>query len=86
MVQQHRKGVMAKRWGYGLSFRAGASSAVLPGPLFRWLWRGDVVRSWHCRTCERYWPLSANEQQAFNRRTGPVDRRRATRADRRSRT
>ncbi len=49
------------------------------------VWRGDVVRSWHCRTCERYWPLSANEQQAFNRRTGPVDRRRATRA-RRSRT
>ena len=37
------------------------------------LWRGDVVRSWHCRTCERYWPLNANEQQAFNRRTGPVD-------------
>ena len=47
------------------------------------IWRGAVARCWHCRVCERDWPLSADEQKAFNRRTGPVDRRRLTRVDRR---
>ena len=47
------------------------------------IWHGALARCWHCRTCERDWPLSPGEQQAFNRRAGPGDRRRATRADRR---
>jgi hypothetical protein len=49
------------------------------------IWKGALARCWHCRTCERDWPLSPDEQKAFNRRSGPADRRRATRADRRGR-
>jgi hypothetical protein len=49
------------------------------------IWHGALARCWHCRTCERDWPLNPGEQQAFNRRAGPGDRRRATRTDRRGR-
>jgi hypothetical protein len=46
---------------------------------------GAVVRGWRCQACDRHWALSPCEQQACDRRTGPVDRRRTTRADRRAR-
>ena len=49
------------------------------------IWKGAVARCWHCRTCERDWPLSPDEQEALNRRSGGADRRRMTRADRRAR-
>jgi hypothetical protein len=49
------------------------------------IWGGVVARCWHCRACERHWPLSPEDHQAFDRRAGPADRRRATRADRRGR-
>ena len=49
------------------------------------IWRGAVVRSWRCETCERVWDLLPDEQRPLDRRTGAIDRRRATRADRRGR-
>ena len=48
------------------------------------IWKGAPARCWHCRICERDWPLSPDEQEAFNRRSGLADRRRKTRADRRA--
>ena len=45
---------------------------------------GDVVICWYCRDCDRDWPAK-HQEQLEERRTGPADRRRLTRADRRSR-
>ena len=45
----------------------------------------DAVICWYCRDCDRDWPLERQEQPE-ERRSGPADRRRLTRADRRSRT
>jgi hypothetical protein len=45
---------------------------------------GGVALFWYCRHCEYVWPIEPDER-AEERRRGPGDRRRQTRADRRKR-
>ena len=47
--------------------------------------RSAVVIAWYCRHCHQVWPIKPHEQvQVEERRSGPPDRCRATRADRRT--
>jgi len=47
--------------------------------------QGRAVRlTWCCRNCGRDWPVQPDEQLTTDRRAGPADRRRATRAQRRA--
>ena len=43
-----------------------------------------VELTWCCRNCGRDWPVVPQEQVTTERRGGPADRRRATRAERRA--
>jgi hypothetical protein len=45
---------------------------------------GAVAVAWYCRYCHHVWPINPHEQgQLEERHSGPPDRPRATRADRR---
>ena len=49
--------------------------------------KGDtVLLQWLCSTCQASWPVVRSDEQSFSeRRSGPSDRRRKTRSERRSR-
>ena len=44
-----------------------------------------IVVTWRCTACDTEWQPTADEQLQTDRRTGPADRRRITRGDRRKR-
>jgi hypothetical protein len=44
---------------------------------------GAVAISWLCRHCHHVWAIAQHEQQVEEQRSGPPDRRRVTRVDRR---
>jgi hypothetical protein len=46
---------------------------------------GSVAMYWYCADCDSDWPVT-HEEQLEERRSGPADRRRLTRTDRRNHT